>query len=135
MEHSETQRYPGSSVWGLSIVYCLMILTPMVESGSSHSTVADFYRYYSDKLRLRLSTEMITLCFEDSVSADSKETLIGNDPVLKETSDHRLPYGLVLVSTKEGTDESQITETLRRLNTLRQVKYCTPVENSKTSQN
>jgi len=91
----------------LSMFVTLSILNLLIFVGNPESTTAasqvpDFYYYYTEKIPLNQSTEMITICFEESVSEGEKEALIRDDPVLKDVFDETLPSGLVLAVAKEG---------------------------------
>jgi hypothetical protein len=106
---------------------CLLIFVVNPHLVSAASPFPDFYYYYSDKIHLTVSTEMITVRFDEAVSKQQKQALISADPILKDISDERFPSGLTLMTVKEGLDGNSIIQAVERLNNLPEVKYSAPV--------
>ena len=126
MKSCEKRSYSFSLFVWLGIT-CSLIWLANPQLVVAASQVPDFYYYYTEKIPLNQSTEMITICFEETISEGQKEALIAGDPVLRDISDETLPYGLVLVVTKEGLDKENITQAIERLSGLPEIKYSTPV--------
>ncbi|MCX5636243.1 MAG: right-handed parallel beta-helix repeat-containing protein [Planctomycetota bacterium] len=90
--------------------------------------IPEFYYYVGGgKIYLDLYPELITVCFEEFVEEEEKVALIEADPVLEEIYRELSPFGIVLVSTKIGSNELDVLQTIERLNKLPQIKYSTPV--------
>jgi len=117
----------------LSLLFIyLSILSSLILAVSFGSPTAayqapNFYYYYTEKIHLNVSAEMVTIRFADNLSKEAKEALIRADAGLRDISDEKLPFGLVLAITKEGADKEAVTQAVERLNKLPEVKYCTPV--------
>lgn len=126
MKIAQEKNQLFSLVVRLSILYsAILIVTPQLVTAAS--PVPDFYYYYSEKIHLNVSTEMITICFEETISKQEKESLISGDPILKDISEKKLPSGLVLTSIKEGFGTMDVIQAIERLNTLPEIKYSAPV--------
>lgn len=126
MKHREKKGYLSLLCVGLGI-FCLLSFFAAPKFASAAFQIPDFYYYYSEKIYLNLSTEMITVSFEETISKEKRKDLITADPLLKDISDKPLPFGLVLVATKEGSNKEAITQVIERLNKSPEVKYSTPV--------
>ena len=108
-------------------ILCSIISLLHIRFVSASYEVPDFYYYYDERIYLNLSTELISICFEDHISNAEKTALIREDPILEDLSNETLPYGLVLIETKQGLDSNDISESIERLNELPEIKYITPV--------
>jgi len=126
MKAGGKKGYLFSPFIGLSI-FCSVLFGPILKSVEAAYQLPDFYCYYTEKIYLNLSTEMIAICFEESITAEERESLVIADPALKAVSDEKLPSGLVLTVVKEGLNKEAITQALERLSKLTEIKYCTPV--------
>ena len=126
MKDGEKNGYLFSLFVGLGMLsFVSFLVTPKFAAAAYQ--IPDFYFYYSEKIYLNLSKELITVSFEESVSKEKKQSLIIADPVLKSISTEKLSFGLVLVVTNDGLQREEVTEAVERLNKLAEVKYCTPV--------
>ena len=110
-----------------STIFCSVIFTVNLKLATATYQVPDFYYYCTERIYVGLSTKMITIRFVDKVTEHKKEALIKAHPILKGVSDEGLPFGLLLIETKQALDKVDISEAVQRLNKLPEVKYCTPV--------
>jgi subtilisin family serine protease len=111
------------------IALCLLISVLNLRTTSASYQLPDFYYYYTEMINLDMSTEIITVCFDETTSKDEKESLITGDPILQHVLDDKLPYGLLLIETKPGLNKPAIAQALGRLNTLPEIRYSAPVFN------
>ncbi len=123
---------PGGSKYLFSTsirvtIFCSLPFLANPHLTSAASPFPDFYYCYNEKIHLSVSTEMIAVCFNDTVSKQDRQALIIGDPVLKGISNEKFPSGLTLATVKEGLDGNSVLLAVERLNNLPEVKYSTPV--------
>ena len=64
-------------------IFCFVILGINSHLGDAAFHARYFYYYYSEKIYLDLSSEMVTVCFKDTIAEEAREALITNDLVLE----------------------------------------------------
>ena len=111
----------------LFVIFYSLVFAGNPRLSTAASVIPEFYYYYTEKVYLSVSTEMITICFEETISKEQRKALITAETLLKDISDKPLPFGFVLSITKEGSSREAISQAIERLNKLSEVKYVTLV--------
>jgi len=108
-------------------ILCFVVLGINSHLGDAGSETRHFYYYYSEKIYLDMSTEMVAICLKETTAEQDRRALITTDPTFEGFSEEALPSGLTLALTKAGLSKEDIGRAVERLNGRAEVKYCTPV--------